>query len=500
MKNKYGRKFFIAKPNLDFIPDWATQWKKVSFTEKFNCFIHPDLNVIEIESELFKVIIIGSHYYIEDANEHLYKNIKNAVNLDDIFKEFRKVSGRYTVCLSESRKDKNLIFSDALSLRQVFYAYSGQCIVASDINLLIELNGFRKDSGFDHNSKSFYDNELKKVGTGNCWIGNDTIYKNIKKLPPNHYFNIDSYITDRYWPKKSIIRVDKELAATSITKYLKKILVDLSKEGDLTMAVTAGYDSRVLFAASKDEITNIEYFIDKKETMSSIDNDIVIGRRVVEKYGYDLNVNYHSDNIKNIPKDFVKLYYDSCFYSGITQLPTVYFYYENYRNKINICGVGEIGRHRFGKKSFKPTAGFLAYKYGYINSDYAKNKAQEWLDANYEICSLYRVNPYTLFYWEEDLGNWGAVGNSESDIAIEEINPYNCHEIFELMLGVDWSSSKLRDNELFDRMINIFDPSLSEIPINPVYKRSDKIKRKLMNSFFYQYLDYSKYCLLRFLK
>ncbi len=496
MISKYRRKFFITDVCFDTMPAWSEKWDKVILSETHNCFIHPELNFFEIKNKKFKVIIIGSYYHIEDDLQDFYNHLIVCDSLDDIHNAFFNVSGRYVVCISDIENKCNIIFSDSLSLRQVFYSKSDRCIVASDINILAELNEFNKSIHFDEEAKAFYDTDLKKVGTGNCWIGNDTIYKNIKKLSPNHQLNLNSYLIERYWPKSDIIEVSKETAATLITKFLKKILVDISKESDLTMAVTAGYDSRVLFAAAHKKIKNVTYFIDKKDSMAIDDSDIVIGKEVVEKFGYELHINHHSVNVDDIPKDFLSCYYGSSFFSGPTQLPTVYFYAKHYINKVNICGVGEIGRHRFGRNSFKPTAGFLAYKYGYVNSDYAEKKAQQWLSANHQLCSEYSINPYTLFYWEEDLGNWGAVGNSESDIAIEEINPYNCHKIFELMLGVDWKSSKLRDNDLFDRMIEILEPDLCELPINPSRSLISKFKRKLMNSRSYQYLDYIKYIYL----
>ena len=46
----------------------------------------------------------------------------------------------------------------------------------------------------------------------------------------------------------------------------------------------------------------------------------------------------------------------------------------------------------------------------------------------------------TGFYWEHMLGNWGTVGNSESDIAIEEINPFNSHLLYEIFLELKKST------------------------------------------------------------
>ena len=45
------------------------------------------------------------------------------------------------------------------------------------------------------------------------------------------------------------------------------------------------------------------------------------------------------------------------------------------------------------------------------------------------------ANVLDLFYWEQRLGNWGAVRNSESLIAIEKVDPFDSHLLYEIFLG-----------------------------------------------------------------
>ena len=73
----------------------------------------------------------------------------------------------------------------------------------------------------------------------------------------------------------------------------------------------------------------------------------------------------------------------------------------------------------------------------------------------------------TLLYWENTMGNWGTVGNSESDIALEEFDPYDSHFLYETFLAVDEKYRTYTNNTLFREMIKRMWPELLQWPINP---------------------------------
>ena len=110
------------------------------------------------------------------------------------------------------------------------------------------------------------------------------------------------------------------------------------------------------------------------------------------------------------------------------------------------------------------------------NSPYAVEQCQRWLDGTLPAARRFGVNILTLLLWEQLLGNWGTVGNSESDIAIEEFDPYDSHYLYETLLGVDKRYSKYGNSILFREMIRNMWPELLEYPINPPYKKSDYLR------------------------
>ena len=104
----------------------------------------------------------------------------------------------------------------------------------------------------------------------------------------------------------------------------------------------------------------------------------------------------------------------------------------------------------------------------------------------------------TLLLWEQLLGNWGAVGNAESDIAIEEFDPYDSHALYEIFLGVDPALLKADHGLLFKEMIRRMWPELLAWPFNPPGKTmSERLAGWLKQAGLYGMLQQAKYTAYR---
>ena len=156
---------------------------------------------------------------------------------------------------------------------------------------------------------------------------------------------------------------------------------------------------------------------------------------------------------------------------------------------MNVIGIGEIGRTRYGKEPKHPSPFHLTNKVEHLKDEYALKQAAAMLDELAPIGKRFGINIMTLFYWENTLGNWGATGNSESDIAIEEVNPMDSHFLYETMLGVDPKFAGYKNNILFKKMFEKMWPELLEWPINPPQKFEDRIIAILRSTGLYSVLQ-----------
>jgi hypothetical protein len=177
-----------------------------------------------------------------------------------------------------------------------------------------------------------------------------------------------------------------------------------------------------------------------------------------------LNIPFHVHDVDGpVDEEFKKIFLNNTFMSTDLILPTIYnVYFRNHGNKVNLLGVGEIGRRYYGEAPHDLDGYYLARFLKYKRSMYATAQCEKWLQGVRGIAEECNVDIMQLLLWECLLGNWGAVGNSESDIAIEEFDPYDSHYIYEIMLSVD-----LVQDDLFEAMFKQMWPELLEHPFNP---------------------------------
>jgi hypothetical protein len=91
------------------------------------------------------------------------------------------------------------------------------------------------------------------------------------------------------------------------------------------------------------------------------------------------------------------------------------------------------------------------------------------------------------------LGTWGVVGNSESDIAIEEFDPYDSHYIYEIMLSIDRKHTKGTPPDFFKALYQEMWPELLEFPFNPPETITDRVKNWLIKMGLFQHLKWVLY-------
>jgi hypothetical protein len=180
-----------------------------------------------------------------------------------------------------------------------------------------------------------------------------------------------------------------------------------------------------------------------------------------------------------VDEEFKKIYLSNTFFRTERLLPTIYnVYFKNHGDKINITGTGEIGRSRYGQQPKRLNSYFMAHKLGYGEGGrYVIKQCEKILDEMLPVAMKFGINALTLLYWEQKIGNWGTIVNSESDIAIEEFDPYDSHLLYEVFLGVEEKYTKYNEKPciLFREMIRNMWPELLEQEINPPYTLRDKI-------------------------
>jgi hypothetical protein len=458
---KFRRQFILSRDKIAELE----RCQNIIINGSFYLYVHPDLNLSIAKSGGKNIILLG---YILDYQNHLKSNqdiieeiIKNVSSFESLTKAIKNYAGQYVIIFYD---DINfIIFHDPLGLREIYYCVvPNKIICGSQPNIIVNYSEPEISPTNDKKKINFYKNDMPKVRAGRLWVGDETYYDEINHLLPNHYLDINKMQSFRYWPNEKIKRRELGEVVDIASNFLSGILKAAYNRYELMMAVTAGNDTRTLLAASRDLSDKIYYFINKHIYMDDNHPDIKIPSAIFNK----LNIPFHihvADS--SVPESFKKIFFSNVFFASEQYLPVIYnVYYKFHSTKLNVLGVGEIGRNFFGTPPRKINGYFLARALKYKNSLYAVEKLQRWLDEAKHFSDLYNVDIMTLLLWEQLLGNWGVVADSESDIAIEHFDPFNSHYLYEILLSVD---KKIASKKLFREIIKKLWPELLEFPINP---------------------------------
>ena len=243
------------------------------------------------------------------------------------------------------------------------------------------------------------------------------------------------------------------------------------------IAFTAGWDSRMNVAASKDVKNDVLYYINRFSNLTDKSADIFIPRRLSEKLGLNFEVREH-EQIK-VAAEFLDTYHRN-YDKPLDKFVKVYYhYYQNYpADAVNILTSGsEISRLYYENRSFK-TGADVAERSGYPNFTYVHKQADLWLD------SLKKSNYSSgdLFYWEQRVGNWAAHATTQTDMVRESLSMYNCRDLIITLLSVD---PKYRgyNNKLYRNIMKVLWKEILSEPINPPESFLVKLKHyyKLMH-------------------
>jgi hypothetical protein len=466
----YRRQFLLTRQQVRELADW----NQVQMDDYY-LYAHPDLEVTRKERKGGLVLLIG---YIFDprhpaqTNEENVRDILSRANdFAELINALKPYTGRYAMIYRN--ETSCFILHDAYGVREIYYCtQKNRVICGSQPNLVSEYSEPRLQTTNDEKILRFYKYEMKPVRLGRLWVGDETYYQDIKHLMPNHCLDIKTLKATRYWPNKRLETMDLPKAVQLSCDFLKGAMSAVTTRYKVMMAVTAGYDSRSLLAASRDVRDRVYYFINKEPPMNERTVDIRVPREMLNKLGIPFHIH---DVTGPIDEEFKTIFLNNTFWAIEKPLPTIYnVYFKNHQDKINLLGLGEIGRVYYGDSPPHLDGYYLARSLKYRRSGYAVAQCEKWLREAKGIAESYNFDIMKLFLWEFLIANWGAIGNSESDIAIEEFDPYSSHYILEILLSVDQEQG-----DIFKGMFKEMWPELLCFKLNPPSTMSDWVKEGL---------------------
>lgn len=462
---------FILGP---FFLEEFSSWKRVEINNSLKITSHPDLNVYQATDKGKSITLLG---FILDPNnpqatdsDIINELIHRLSSCDNFVEHTYRFGGRWILIVNDGKAIR--LCHDAIGLRQVFFTdtlHTKDLWCASQPGIIAEILQlqFDPDAVDFVNSFEFRKNQEFRFP---CY---SSPYKEIKHLLPNHYLDLLTGQTQRYWPNKRLNELPFNESVETISVYLKNLIKSASNRFDLALGLTAGWDSRLVLAASKEISDKISYVTVRKTNIPDSHADVRIPSTLLSK------LKLKHDIVKSsyiISDEFIQAFKKNTSLAHDAYAPDAYaILLYNSQKKVAMTGsASELGRWSLRdelKKSKKEeiTVRDLSMIGSMEKNPFAVNNFAEWFLGLGEI---HNVDILDLFEWEQGHGTWLAMCQLEFDIAWKDIfTPFNCRDLLIRMLSVKEKYRKAPKYVLCKNLILMLWPEVLSVPINPHKKK-----------------------------
>ncbi|MCP9438249.1 MAG: hypothetical protein NHB36_00005 [Nitrospira sp.] len=307
-------------------------------------------------------------------------------------------------------------------------------------------------------------------------------FRGLRHLLPNHWLDLQTGASRRYWPSQPLPTLDPDEAADRLLALLAGQIRAAVERFDMALSLTAGIDSRLVLAAARDMATRVSIVTLRQGKMPDHHADIEVPSRLLARLGLPHEIIRAAPTMTpEFSAEFKRnVYLAHDLYGHDAEAIVRHF---NCSNAVLIGSGAEIGRCPFRGKlphanhvRFTPqTLAWLEYG---STHPFLVQHFRDWLaDAGHQS----HVKLLDLFEWEQDYGSWLTMTQLEFDIAWREIfTPYNCRALLVTLLGVGECWRRAPDYLLFRRAIAKAWPQLFSEPINP-HARIGRLARRIAN-------------------
>ena len=451
-------------------------WKSHKINDSLFVSAHPDLTITEIKNVNKSALLLG--HLINPEMPHLdnFKVLSRLVDANNSTDAFIKSTfdhvGHWILIVSIG--DRTILFHDCAGTKSVYYTDNmrvDELWVASQPRLIGNILDLKEE----RRAIDYITCEIKE-SNDYWWPGDKTPYSEIKALLPNHFLDLQKGKVFRYWPDRNLIPLGEKDGVEKIADRLQKTMFAAAQRFDLALALSGGFDSRVVLAASRGIKDRICVYNGKRPDVVENHPDILIPKRLAKKF--NLESHYIPQN-RNVDKYFGEIFFLNAPYAIHELLPGLQAEYKHLeQKKIGVTGnVAEVAR--FGFDVFEPypknlsgeyLSSIIKWKRGKKRLPFACEAMEDWYQS---IDDYFNVNIFDLLYWEQRCGRWFSNNCLVFQMAYRDVFfPFNCRELLIDMLSIS-ESDRMPDNyTLFKKLVQFMWPELLSEPINPKWKMS----------------------------
>lgn len=465
-----NRQYILSQKELENISD---EFECIKFDSLF-IYKHHALESYKSNFESNSILLFGfiiDPLKPEKSSKEITNDLVKFPTKESLFEYIEHLSGRYIV-LYKNEKDF-ILFHDMFGQRQLNYTIIDEHIfISSSVKLLVETT--QKGINFIPNYKELL--EDKKFQLLDHWfLGDLTWDRDVKKLLPNHYLDINSSKIFRIPFYAIPIMSEKEVIEYCHTILKGNYNAVCQRYTQIHQALTSGYDSRTLLSFSQEHWNLIQFY-----TFYRGDTNSGRDRKIAHKLSKKFNFNYKTISKLERDPDFEKNY-KSQFITPRTS-PKFYniLHFSKLSNSktINITGDGVQMVRNLRSPAQLDSALTLFDSLGYSHHKYHLENFSNWLETAQTIAKENEIYTSDLFTQEIAQGQLTARWSHEFDLSnCEEFNPFNHKRmIYSILKNIPYEQ-RISPHYIFQK--KLMESSLegvSEIPFNPPTWK-DKVKK-----------------------
>ncbi|MDP9035638.1 MAG: hypothetical protein M3O50_12605 [Myxococcota bacterium] len=475
----FRRQFVLGPAYVDRSPSW----QRIELSKSLRLTVHPDLEVHRVSLDGKWGVLLG--YALDPrrpqaGNRDILCGLLERFSTGDaLFDATDGLGGRWILVVNDGTR--TIAFGDAVGLRQLFHVRSPSdravwCAsqpgaVAEVLKLEIDqvAASFMQTDGYanDENASTWFP-------------GDRTPFSGAKLLLPNHYIDLACGTVRRHWPRENLVTLPLDEAITRCLPLLRGLMASARRRFDMSVAMTAGWDSRLVLAATREMARDMVYFTGIFWNMSAGHRDARAPCRLLSSLGLE---NHLIPCQRQPPPEFLEVFRRNVVTAHRAYAPVAAGMLDT-RIAGRVCTKGDVAEivkcylRVEDSAGSSITARTLASLAEMGEHPFAIDAFDEWLaDAH-----PFNVHVLDLFCWEQLMGSQEAMIQAECDLVQEAFSPLNCREILVTMLSVEEKYRRPPSYILFRKLIEELWPETLREPINDEAQRGAKsfVRRTIM--------------------
>ncbi|MFC4632478.1 hypothetical protein ACFO3O_01055 [Dokdonia ponticola] len=398
----------------------------------------------------------------EAANQDIADTLAKSTSTTHLFKALELLTGKFA--LFYTSETHTMLLTDFFSERQLYYWKRDDYYYISSSDKLI-LDVLQLSPEISTEKKTLVDDPLF-LNINEHWLLSEEDWdERIKKLIPNQYLDIRKNKTERL-PIFVSNQLEEAEVLTAFKTYLQNVMKAITlRYTSIYFPITAGYDSRLLLAASIQWKDNMKFYI-FNSGKTYVLRDVKIAKQIAKKFHLDFEEIKVPDMSPAFKKEFASHFIVPRFLSKTRNI--AWFKEHITTPTVNISGGGGNLKGVYDEAAFT-TIDDICKAIEYENIPIHKKALEKWRVEARPYAEQYNIPLNDLFFQELRMAKWAAKMYHEADItAVDYYSPLNSrHIMYMAFLNIPAERRHKPASILFKTLTEDMLPGATQIPYNP---------------------------------